>query len=287
MLGHNTAGRRLRLILLVVLAGGAGFALVYWAGTRGASHPGMEHPTADWRIMPGLDAQGIPIYSYAAVDPAVIPALEAQQTPLAVIAEGVPPIGVYLPLTGDTQFSLPTPTFTPTIPPTITLTPTTRPTSLPSLTPTLTPEPSATPFPPPSFTPYYVTPPPSSGCAPAGWPVQGVLTQYFGYWHSGIDLGVALGTPVVATHSGEVIFAGWSTIGYGNLIILQNGPFITYYAHLSNFNVSQGQWVGRFEIIGWSGSTGHSTGPHVHYETRINDVPVDPLTFENRGYPPC
>jgi murein DD-endopeptidase MepM/ murein hydrolase activator NlpD len=45
--------------------------------------------------------------------------------------------------------------------------------------------------------------------------------------------------------------------------------------------------VGRNSVIGWSGSTGNSTGPHVHYETRLNDVPVDPLTFEKRGYPPC
>jgi murein DD-endopeptidase MepM/ murein hydrolase activator NlpD len=84
-----------------------------------------------------------------------------------------------------------------------------------------------------------------------------------------------------------VIFAGWSTVGYGNLVILQNGAFITYYAHLSDFNVVTGQQVGSASVIGWTGSTGNSTGPHIHYEVRINDVPVDPLTFENRGYPAC
>ncbi|MBN1562907.1 MAG: M23 family metallopeptidase, partial [Anaerolineae bacterium] len=63
--------------------------------------------------------------------------------------------------------------------------------------------------------------------------------------------------------------------------------FITYYAHLTEFNVVEGQIVGRGSLIGWTGSTGNSTGPHVHYEIRINDTPVDPLTFEARGYPSC
>ncbi len=83
------------------------------------------------------------------------------------------------------------------------------------------------------------------GCAPAGWPVDGVLTQYFHRWHPAIDLGIPLYTPVIATHSAQVIFAGWRTDGYGNLIILENGPFQTYYAHLSDFNVSEGQLVTR------------------------------------------
>jgi murein DD-endopeptidase MepM/ murein hydrolase activator NlpD len=90
-----------------------------------------------------------------------------------------------------------------------------------------------------------------------------------------------------ATHSGQVLFAGWSTVGYGNLVIIQNGAFITYYAHLSRFNVVDGQQVGAGSVIAWSGNTGNSTGPHIHYEVRINDVPVDPHTFEARGYPWC
>ena len=85
----------------------------------------------------------------------------------------------------------------------------------------------------------------------------------------------------------KVIFAGWRTDGYGNLIILQSGMFITYYAHLTDFNVVAGQIVGRGSVIGFSGSTGNSTGPHVHYEIRINDSEVDPLTFEDRGYNSC
>lgn len=124
-------------------------------------------------------------------------------------------------------------------------------------------------------------------CAPAGLPTSGVLTQRFHAYHSGIDIGVPLGTPTLATHSATVAFAGWNSYGYGYLVVLQNGIFITYYGHLTNFNVKAGDRVGIGSIIGWSGSTGNSTGPHVHYETRINDGPVDPLTFNARGYENC
>ena len=124
-------------------------------------------------------------------------------------------------------------------------------------------------------------------CAPTGLPVEGVLTQAFSRWHSGIDLGVPIGTLVKATQSGQVIFAGWSDIGYGWLVIIQNGPYITYYAHNSFLNVIQYQYVRVGDILSYSGSTGHSTGPHVHYETRINDIPVDPLTFDARRLPTC
>jgi murein DD-endopeptidase MepM/ murein hydrolase activator NlpD len=117
--------------------------------------------------------------------------------------------------------------------------------------------------------------------------VSGVLTQRYHRWHIGIDLGVPLNTPVVASHSGTVTFAGWSDIGYGYLVIVQSGSFITYYAHQTSLNVVAGQSVARWSVLGWSGSTGNSSGPHVHYETRINDVPVDPLTFEQRGYGTC
>jgi murein DD-endopeptidase MepM/ murein hydrolase activator NlpD len=134
-------------------------------------------------------------------------------------------------------------------------------------------------------------PPPAAyggdNCAPRGLPVDGILTQRYHPWHIGIDQGIPVGTPVIATHSGRVIFAGWSTVGYGNLVILQNGPFITYYAHLSEFNVVVNEIVGAGSILAWSGNTGNSTGPHLHYEIRINDQPVDPLTFERRGYGWC
>lgn len=124
-------------------------------------------------------------------------------------------------------------------------------------------------------------------CAPSGLPTSGVLTQRFHTYHSGIDIGVPLGTPVVATHSGVVTFAGWSAYGYGYLIILQSGTYITYYGHLTNFNVKQEDVIGAGTLLGWSGSTGNSTGPHLHYETRISDAPVDPLTFGTRALATC
>ncbi|MBC7869664.1 MAG: M23 family metallopeptidase, partial [Chitinophagaceae bacterium] len=133
--------------------------------------------------------------------------------------------------------------------------------------------------------PYEV--PQNVDCAPSGNPVDGLLTQRFHIGHPGIDLALPIGSPVKATQSAQVIFAGWSEIGYGYLIILQSGPFITYYAHNTSFNVVVGDFVGKGSIVSWSGSTGNSSGPHVHYETRINDVPVDPQTFENRGYASC
>jgi murein DD-endopeptidase MepM/ murein hydrolase activator NlpD len=124
-------------------------------------------------------------------------------------------------------------------------------------------------------------------CAPSGYPVSGLLTQRFYGYHTGIDIGVPIGTPVQATHSADVLFAGWNAYGYGFLVILQNGKYITYYAHLTNFNVQTGDRLGAGSIIGWSGSTGNSTGPHLHYETRIGDVAVDPLTFGTRGLDSC
>lgn len=127
----------------------------------------------------------------------------------------------------------------------------------------------------------------TDGCAPAGYPATGILTQRYHRLHSGLDIGVPIGTPVFATHSGTVNFAGWSSYGYGYLLILENAPYITYYAHLINFNVKTGDKVGAGSVIGWSGSTGNSTGPHIHYETRINDSTVDPITFIDRGLGTC
>jgi murein DD-endopeptidase MepM/ murein hydrolase activator NlpD len=127
----------------------------------------------------------------------------------------------------------------------------------------------------------------TGNCAPSGYPVPGILTQPFWGTHSGIDLAAPLNTPVYATQSGVVTWADWNTYGYGNLVIIQSGHYITYYAHNTSFNVSAGQVVSRGALIAWSGSTGHSSGPHVHYETRIDDVPVNPQTFEARGLATC
>ena len=104
------------------------------------------------------------------------------------------------------------------------------------------------------------------------WPVHGVLTSGFGWrWgrmHAGIDLAVAVGTPVVAAAAGTVIVAGWLG-GYGNLVVIDHGNGIaTAYGHNTSVTVGVGQSVAQGQLISYSGSTGHSTGPHVHFEVR-------------------
>ena len=115
------------------------------------------------------------------------------------------------------------------------------------------------------------------------WPVNGPVTSGFGVrWgrmHTGIDIAVPTGTPVHASASGVVVYAGWMS-GYGNLVAIDHGGGLaTAYAHNSTLLVSAGQHVSQGDVISLSGSTGHSTGPHVHFEVRVNGVPVDPLNY--------
>lgn len=117
---------------------------------------------------------------------------------------------------------------------------------------------------------------PGSQPEPSGRPVEGRLTQNFHDGHHALDIAVPVGTPVKATMDGRVIHAGWNTQGYGNLVIVENGPYRTYYAHLSNIPVSIGDEVRAGTTIGLSGNTGNSTGPHLHYEIRKNKVAIDP-----------
>jgi murein DD-endopeptidase MepM/ murein hydrolase activator NlpD len=128
------------------------------------------------------------------------------------------------------------------------------------------------------------------GYTPSIWPVVGKLESGFGgrrnpfggssyEFHSGQDIDAAIGDPVVAGASGTVTFVGWQN-GYGQLIVIDHGGGLTTrYGHLSHIDVAQGQTVTRGEFIGRVGSTGRSTGPHLHYEIRINDEPVDPLQY--------
>ena len=115
------------------------------------------------------------------------------------------------------------------------------------------------------------------------WPVNAPITSPFGWrWgrmHEGIDLGAAYGTPIAAAAAGTVIYAGWLG-GYGNLTVIDHGGGLsTAYGHQSSIGVSVGQQVAQGEIIGNVGSTGHSTGPHLHFEVRVNGQAVDPLGY--------
>jgi murein DD-endopeptidase MepM/ murein hydrolase activator NlpD len=115
------------------------------------------------------------------------------------------------------------------------------------------------------------------------WPVHGVLTSYYGWrWgrmHEGIDLAVGIGTPVVASAAGTVIVAGWMG-GYGNLVVVDHGNGIaTAYGHNTSITVGVGQQVAQGQLIAYSGNTGNSTGPHVHFEVRVGGAAVDPLGY--------
>lgn len=97
--------------------------------------------------------------------------------------------------------------------------------------------------------------------------------------HTGIDFAARAGTPIYATHSGYVRTAGWSG-NYGNLVVLTGGSGLsTYYAHQSRMAVRPNQYVQKGQIIGYVGSTGRSTGNHLHYEVRVNGVPVNPARY--------
>lgn len=98
----------------------------------------------------------------------------------------------------------------------------------------------------------------------------------FTSWHPAVDLAAVPGTPVRAALGGTVIFAGWNSFGYGYAIVLAHGPYTTLYGHLSEIYVSCKQYVNAGQIIGGVGSTGDSSGPHLHFEIRTNDVPQDP-----------
>lgn len=115
--------------------------------------------------------------------------------------------------------------------------------------------------------------------APRGLPVKGRLTQGSHSGHVALDFGVPVGTPVKATLDGKVVYAGWNDQGYGNLVIVENGPYRVYFAHLSKIPVKVGEKVTAGTIIGYSGNTGNSTGPHLHYEVRKNGQPIDPTSF--------
>jgi murein DD-endopeptidase MepM/ murein hydrolase activator NlpD len=112
------------------------------------------------------------------------------------------------------------------------------------------------------------------------WPVIGYISQDYWYGHRALDIAAPTGTPVSAADGGFVTFVGWTDVGYGNLIRIDHGNgFATWYGHLSQFNVVIGQAVKRGDVIGYIGSTGHSTGPHLHFEIRTSDGLLNPRLY--------
>jgi murein DD-endopeptidase MepM/ murein hydrolase activator NlpD len=115
------------------------------------------------------------------------------------------------------------------------------------------------------------------------WPVSGPITSPFGWrWgrmHQGIDIGVPMGTPIKAAAAGTIIYCGWEE-GYGNLTVIDHGGNLaTAYGHQSSIAVACGQQVAQGQVIGYVGCTGHCTGPHLHFEVRIDGNPVDPMGY--------
>jgi murein DD-endopeptidase MepM/ murein hydrolase activator NlpD len=124
---------------------------------------------------------------------------------------------------------------------------------------------------------------------PSLWPVEGPVTGSFGEridpfngegaFHSGVDISASVGQSVIAPADGIVIFADFMG-GYGRAIVLDHSHGITTrYGHLASFAVTAGQYVHRGDTIGYVGLSGRSTGPHLHYEVRINDTPVNPHKY--------
>ncbi len=119
------------------------------------------------------------------------------------------------------------------------------------------------------------------------WPLSNfTITTYFGRrgvfqrFHTGIDLAAPVGTPIYAARAGQVDTAGWSRYGYGlHVIINHGGAQETLYAHMSRIAVRPGQWVRRGELIGYVGSTGWSTGPHLHFEVRVGGAARNPMAY--------
>ncbi|HEX9560517.1 MAG TPA: peptidoglycan DD-metalloendopeptidase family protein [Candidatus Dormibacteraeota bacterium] len=146
--------------------------------------------------------------------------------------------------------------------------------------------------------------PPGTNLSPLvlSWPMTGArVTQPFGpstlllepslgpfpHFHTGIDLAAALGTPVLAAADGIVVAVAHTSVGYGNYVMIAHGGgVITLYAHLLETDVGLGDRVARGKKIGLEGSSGLSTGPHVHFEVRINDQVVDPTRFLTPATPP-
>lgn len=128
---------------------------------------------------------------------------------------------------------------------------------------------------------------------PSVWPVTGIITSGFGYRvspfgrggdiHEGLDVAAPYGSPVVATGDGRATFAGWKA-SYGKTVVIDHGfGFVTLYGHNSRVSVAVGDSIKKGQIIAYVGTSGLSTGPHLHYEVRLNNRLVDPRRYLSRG----
>jgi len=220
--------------------------------------------------------------SELAAQEATLTALIAQReaATAAAVPETVPPT-TEAPAT-TTSTAAPTTTTTATTrpgPPASGVTTTVRPTTT-TAAPTTTAKPGTTVTTTPAPT---TTRPAGYGKGIVAWPLSGPVTSGFGFrWganHKGIDIGVPSGTPIHAAKAGVVFFSGEMS-GYGNVILIDHGSgLVTLYAHQSKLIAPSGASVAVGETIGLVGSTGHSTGPHLHFEVRINGVAYDPLAY--------
>lgn len=124
---------------------------------------------------------------------------------------------------------------------------------------------------------------------PSIWPVTGFISSSFGtrvspfgrgsQFHKGLDIGNRVGTPIIAPADGTAIMAGHDG-AYGISVELNHGGgIVTKYAHMQRAAVKQGEWVRRGQVLGYIGMTGRTTGPHLHYEVRLNGVPVNPMRY--------
>lgn len=212
--------------------------------------------------------------SQATPTPTPVPEVEPTPTPTPVPEVEPTPTPTPVP---DTEYDedgspLPTPTPTPV--------PETKPTPTPTPVPTVKPTPTPTPVPndPPSY----------DSSESFLWPIPGYgygsITQYFGNnGHKGLDIGVPYGTPIVASRSGTVMVANnydsWGDSWGYYVAIYHDSTYSTLYAHMSSVAAYEGQWVNKGDVIGYVGSTGNSTGNHLHFEVYQNGTRVDPSQF--------
>lgn len=140
--------------------------------------------------------------------------------------------------------------------------------------------------PKPKLQPQYLAQGPSSPVFQVGgasfiWPTNGLITQYFAWYHHGIDVANRSAPVVAAADGGTVVVAGWpDNYGFGNRVVLDHGNgYRSLYAHMSNIYVSIGQTITRGQVIGKMGSTGRSTGTHLHLEIYYKGVPLNPLSI--------